>query len=321
MWQIIAVKLYISYLNTTMLLLKPKKGLMYQAAVVIVLTLLAILVIFLYYKHISSSTNKLIEKEQCKNSVRAAAAVKTIPGQGMVDSFGNPVKLNCETHYIKVDKGREFEIIAEEMATCYDEFLEGKQEIFDTKDGNYCVVCSVMDFKQKKVFYGFTDYLMTHKVPWKNQSYFEYLSRRSVTGGAESVDIPGELDRIDTHNRLAVVFFMSKDAFPDGLVESDKLTTTTVGSAGGLVSGLVGGTLVLIGTGSCASIVGCAWGGALIGIGVGIAGGATGYMIGASDSATWDSGVLLVDYKNFLEDKRLNCTYLEGKPGKYKIIS
>jgi hypothetical protein len=55
-------------------------------------------------------------------------------------------------------------------------YLQGKKEIFDTEDNNYCVVCSRLEFEKKTEISGFTEYLNSRNAPLKDETYLEYLS-------------------------------------------------------------------------------------------------------------------------------------------------
>ena len=55
----------------------------------------------------------------------------------------------CKTEKIKVTSGKEYETIAKKMSLCWNEYLEGKEELFDTKSANYCAFCSVLEFDDK----------------------------------------------------------------------------------------------------------------------------------------------------------------------------
>ena len=55
----------------------------------------------------------------------------------------------CKTEYLTVPKDIELKTMADKMAGCWDQYLEGRAELFDTSDNIYCAVCSVMEFEEK----------------------------------------------------------------------------------------------------------------------------------------------------------------------------
>jgi len=82
------------------------------------------------------------------------------------------------------------------------------------------------------------------------------------------------------------------------------------GTGAGVLAGVVSATALVVGTSLCATVVGCTFGGALIITATSGVGGGVGYLVGSSESAYWDSAIILHDYSKFHE---LPCTYLEGK--------
>ena len=150
-----------------------KKGLHFRIVVTLVVTLLVLAIMLLFYHDFGQHTYDVAKREQCKNSVRANAMRIEAMGDDLRNSLGERVQVNCRTEYKKVKKGEENETVANEMAKCWDMYLQGEKQLFDTTDNNYCVVCSVLKFETDEVR-GFSKYLMQENLPWNSSlSYYD----------------------------------------------------------------------------------------------------------------------------------------------------
>ena len=301
--------------------MKNKKGgsLGFQFIVVLLITLISVILYLVWLKDFRIFGENLEDYTICKNSNIENAKLKLqIGNQVLQERQGN----KCKTEYINVPKGRELEITAKKMAACWDMYLEGKEQLFDTTDNNYCAFCSVLSFEDKKQINGLTDYLIKNKITNQNKNYFQYLTNTVVTNDVykeiENAQL-NQLHTIDTSKPLSVIFTTSKNVYPDSLVKASSVTTGGIGAiVGGAVgSTLVAGLLVKSGIGICVGIpvVGCTIGVVLVAVG-GIQGagalGLTGYFIGSHYGPNTDTKILLWPYTR--EDlSRLKCTVLEGK--------
>ncbi len=300
----------------------------FRFLVVLVITMVFVLIYLLWLRDYRIFGENLADYAICKNSNIENAKLKLKIG---INSFGiktgkqvidERVGNKCKTEYVKVPSNKELDFISRKMANCWDMYLEGKEELFDTEDNNYCAICSVSTFEDKKQLTGLTQYLIEYDAPGKNKKYFDYLTRTIVTNDIyqeiENADL-NDLYTIDTSNPLAVIFVMSKNAYPDGVLEASSVTTGGIGAiAGGAVGGsLVVGLLIKSGIGLCVGVplVGCPIGGLLVGVGT-LAGagvlGITGYLIGSPYEPDRDTKILLWPYTNE-ELSQLKCTILEGK--------
>jgi len=222
----------------------------------------------------------------------------------------NGVK-HCKTEQAKVKKGKEYETIAKKMALCWDEYLEGKENIFATQDASYCAFCSVLEFEDKnKQLNGLTKYLIETNYQPSGKSYMEYLSEIKMEKEQANFLENLELNNIniDTSKKLAVMFVMYKDAYPGVINQPRTLTTFGGTAAAGTTGMLVMGASYIGGLGLCSTIVGCAAGSILIAG----AGGAGGYLLGSDRAADWRAKILVTEYN---KDKlsQLKCTQLEGE--------
>ena len=278
-----------------------KKALQYQVTVVVIITLLILAVMMLFLQRAGTSMELLVEDQQCKKSVKANALQLRLMGDELANNLGERQNIMCETDYVDVSEGKEKEVLANEMAICWNMFLEGEKEIFDTTDNNYCVVCSVLRFDEVKEINGFTKYLMNNSLPWnKSVRYYDYLTNSEYKGNfVENYENTrlANYDNIDTTKPLAVVFFMGKNAYPvsDFGYEGGKMKGMMQAGAVGVV-----GSLGLAAIGIATGGIGLVGGAAVLATGA-IGGGWYGYMIGSSESAFWDAGILLHDYTKFDE--------------------
>ena len=280
---------------------------------------------------------KLADERARKDTCTKSLQMSAIKLEGLADKFGNPVDIRCYTEYENYRTQDEQEIkriIADKMVECWDQFGQGKTEIFNTKDNNYCVVCSRLTFDKKTELQGFTSFLNNNIAPYKKMSYLEYLSGVSMVdyeaSGYENSEVSGT-DKLPIDEPLAVMFTMGKNANPDAWkgVENTKAITSgtgiAIGAGAGILTGLVIGGLIAcpetLGIGCLVAgvlesgilIAGIITGTTIVG---GAAGGTIGYAAGASRTADWDAKVMLWPYDKINE---LQCTYIEGQSGHLEI--
>ncbi len=284
-----------------------------------VLGAVILVVLYVFFGHMVGSGEDIGKRQICKRSVEMSTALgsihiepKTIEGKVynfLHDPYGNAVEVDCSTSYLNFkteEPDAVKEIIANEMVSCWDEWGEGKLECFDTKDNNYCVVCSRLTFEEEVEVNNFIRYLRTHLAPYKDKTYWEYFMGAKVENFEPEYYDNSELRQFDTFKTdspMAVMFIMEKDAFPER--KERTISGMRYGS-------LVGSTLSTIGylflgpVGVAASIVTFTAGGATIG-----------YVLGSDPSAEWDARILLWDYENI---KDLNCTQLESKTTPLEVV-
>ncbi len=271
-----------------------------QVIVVLVITILFAVIYLVWLKDYRIFGENFVDYNICKDSNIESANLKLkISNQIITERKGN----KCKTEYTEVGAGKEFQTIAKKMSGCWDMYLEGKEELFDTEDGTYCAICTVMKFKDKKEFSGFTKYLMEHKTP-SGKTYYQYLTGISIKDDIIKQVENSELNKqkIDTGKDLAVIFLMGKDVNPGSLTGQSSIFTSMEGF-GVAAAGLV----MKSGFGLCSTIAGCAIGAFFV-----AAGATTGYLIGSDSNPNLDTRILLWPYAN--EDlKQLKCTVLEGK--------
>ncbi|PIY60623.1 hypothetical protein COY95_00840, partial [Candidatus Woesearchaeota archaeon CG_4_10_14_0_8_um_filter_47_5] len=132
------------------------------AILIIIVGVLLLIFVGGFFELLKSKSDSDLCRKSVQDMVLARKAV-TIEGSDLTDLLGMRVNLNCPTHYYRI-KDKEDDVIkravADEMAGCWDRFGRGELEIFDTKDNNYCVVCSRLEFSEKKEIPGFNRFLL-----------------------------------------------------------------------------------------------------------------------------------------------------------------
>lgn len=278
----------------------------FQFLIIFVVIIAAAIIYLVWLKDFRIHSENLADYTICKNSNLENAKLRlSIDNQNIQQRIGN----KCKTEYTTVSKGKELDTIARKMAGCWDMYLEGKEELFETEDNNYCAVCSVLTFDDKEEIKGLTQYLIEKEIPGNNKKYFTYLNNIIVTNDVlqevENSHI-NDLHTIDTSKPQAVIFTMYKDAYPGSWTGY----SSTASAVGGATAGPILTTLVVVtGYGLCSTGVGCLIGAFFVGF---AGGGAIGYAIGSGYDPDMNTKVLLWPYSN--EDlSKLDCTILEGK--------
>lgn len=287
---------------------RKKASLGFQFLVVLIITIAGAVMYIVWLKDYRVYAENLEDYAICKNSNLESVKLKLkIPTTNEViqEHSGN----KCKTEYVTVPKGREIELTARKMATCWDMYLEGKEEIFDTVDNNYCAVCSVLTFENKQEVKGLTQYLIKNNAPNKEETYFQYLSNTVVTND-EFMKIKNsnlnDLHIIDASKSQAVMFVMYKDAYPGSWTGYSSTRNAVAGATAGPILTTLA---VVTGYGLCSTGVGCLLGAFLVGA---VGGGEIGYAIGSGYGPDMNSKIILWPYTQ--EDlSKLKCTVLEGK--------
>jgi len=289
-----------------------------QVIIVLIIAIGFVLIYFMWLKDYRVFADELTDYTICKNSnFENAKAKLKFDNQVIAEKKGN----KCKTEYIKdIPKGKETEFIAKKLAGCWDQYLEGREELFYTEDNNFCAICSVLYFDDDKEITDLTSYLMETDVPTKpGITYFEYLNRVVVTDENLEEVRNSELEDgtifIDTEKDWSIIFIEGKDVNPGSLTGESSIVSAKKGALFGVIAGLV----TIVGFGLCGTGVGCIIGAFLVAAGTG---GGVGYLIGSDSNPDLDSRVLLWPYTP--GDKSsgikpslaaLDCTVLEGQDG------
>jgi hypothetical protein len=291
----------------------------------------ALVIIFLLFL---SRANDVLKgksaKEICKADVSGQAAMGIKPlkrlqqiGELFDSRHAYTSDINCPTQEVEIKENLDTrdgqanakKQIATAMYDCWDQFGEGKLELFESKLGTemYCVMCHHITFKQKdKTLDGFVSYLQDTTIPSDDETtYADYLM------GYQSLDTlqmfkqnfekfmqQNDAHEIITSSDYAVTFIYFKQGY------LDKIKSTFIGMVSGAVLGTVGGALsagVTIG-----AVTVSTGGAALIGLAIFAIQTGIGVVVGSDTSADWNSGVMLIPLQSVnLQD--LQCGYLPAK--------
>ena len=273
-----------------------KKALSWQLTftVALVIMILSAVSLLTYLNRVGRVAQEFSEDVACEQSINQIIVEKNL----QLDIFGAS-RLRCATNYIDAEMKpeRARQQIANEMASCWKKFKRGEQPLFDTEEGNYCVVCASLEYDQSVQIEGFSQYLIDTKIPTRKETYFQFLTNNNDPAVLEEFEGSNlaQQDTLNTGNALAVVFLMNQQV--DDYTAWGSLIGVGVGIA--LAPFTFGTSLLAVGA-------------------LGVAGGGAGYAIGHFASAeNTQSSVLLWDY-NKLSD--LNCFQLEGRATSLEYI-
>ena len=274
---------------------------MYSVMVAAILSMVVLISILAFIKSANEGTRDIVDKQTCKQSVEANALFR-------YDKLTMKTDIKCPTKFIKssaIKKNAVFETLALAMADTWDEFLMGKQEIFDTSTQNYCVIRRVIQFDNPEQYEGFFDYLIMHDPPNIKMPYFSYLTGFSFEEGKEALNSNIELeknDKINTNVPYAAVFVMAKKE------NIGKILGMKYGAIAGTSVGVIAGGAIVYSTGGIGAVAaaGTVFKSTAIGA---VLGTGTGFLLGSKYPASWDAAMLLIPY-NEESLKTLDCTKL-----------
>jgi hypothetical protein len=280
--------------------------------ITMILIVLMTIVLIFFQSNLFNLIRATSTQNSCKVSVYTQATLK-LSGHDMMETS----KLDCPTNYVTVTKGKEaIPTIANEMYTCWDNFGRGQLELFQHEDDNYCVVCSVIDFKGLEGNHpGMFNYLAYQKPKGKSLTYLEFLNNVGFSETTtKAFDNYMKNQLVDFTRPLGIIFVYGKETM------MDKKQTGLIGALGG---GALGGGLAAYSVGwTGLSVLGITLlspltvvsGVAAVGITAGaVAGGYGGYLLGSDQSATWDAKLLILPYNEESIKKLAGCKYLPIK--------
>ena len=277
--------------------------------VVLIVCIIILVLLMLYIGKITESFKINTEVSRCKTSIYAFAKLH---------ARGSTIKqqtISCPVHKLVVSKEEDIlPMVAKEMAVLWDNFGEGKLDLFSPEDEVFCVLGSHITFSGiKKEMHGLLPYLNEHA--YKQTSYLEYLTGIPSSTVTKSQLLSPQLqplDKIDTSHPLGILFVYNKDTKmtkQEGVVYGLGIGTV-VGAVAGIATlfyfppggiSLLGITIIsplLIGTAQVASVTAIS----------SIALATTGYLFGHDESAEWDARILSIPFTP-KEISRLPCTY------------
>ncbi len=221
---------------------------------------------------------------------------------GLINSIKRVFKSECdefkgEKYDIAVVSGDTEEIkrqirmfLAREMADCWAMMGEGKIHIFSKETGfgvlKKCLLCSRIAFgnsikndPELQEIEGLFKYMITHKVPNKDVTYWEFITGSQTSSEVIIKNNPSilEKDVIYTNTEKSIIFieFQNRDI---------RWIGTVIGAATGKIGGAAAGAAIGATIGSAVPVFGTVIGGAIgsgvgfiLGNGLAVAGGYGGY--------------------------------------------
>ena len=263
---------------------------------------------------LKASGQDAADENFCKISVYQHASAKAGP-------FDFSQNIECPARKVIINNKKEAQArfeIAEELRKCWDNFGQGKLDLFD-QEGTFCAVCSTIDFTKKGTLGSLSDYLVKTEIPPPNPKRLSYMD--FITGSQSPTfinyyddplkfnkDDPHLENEIDTSQRYAVLFVYAKGLYwvnqvKQGLGGNVKASLIGGGIVGGVAGSAAGFTAaILIGSNPVGWAVG-----ALFAVGTGIY---TAYQIfTAGEKPEFMAVTFLKPYTN-TEFKDLGCQYL-----------
>ena len=111
-----------------------------------IIAVVGLLLLFPLIGETKEVTESLTDYQICKdgNLLKAKNKIKAIDWINKEEGVNH-----CTTQQVLVPKDKEYETITKNMALCKDQFLLGTEEVFPSKDANYCAFCSVLEFEDQ----------------------------------------------------------------------------------------------------------------------------------------------------------------------------
>jgi len=192
--------------------LRSRRAVSAQVLIPIILSLLFLVIFLVWFWQAQSFAKEQSLRDQCRQSVQIHA-LTNLEGMDITD-------LDCQTSNQTItfsvnepNQEKILKIFADEMASCWYQFLEGEKPLFKGSR-TFCGVCSYLDFKDKgQQVSGLQQYLITHNVPGKNIKYIDYLVGFQTTGASDRIkteflfEADQAQDILDTDKLYSVVFF------------------------------------------------------------------------------------------------------------------
>src|SRR3989344_4519376 len=201
--------------------------------VILILVAVGIASTLMFQNQLFAKVNEKGPKEICKASVYQYA-LGSFQGINFVDS------VECPTQRIVIyaqDSGGIQAALAEKMYDCYDQFWQGKYELFNGPGvEQFCVICHVIKIEQDVSIPAadFLNYLRTTNSPDGKTKYLDYLMKHTTDEDAlseyKTQTGPVQYD-IVTGQPYATVFTYLRKGY------MNKMMSTGVGVAAGVVAG------------------------------------------------------------------------------------
>ncbi len=199
--------------------------------VIILIVLISTLLFLAFEGNLKELYAKITEKQSCKSSVQANALLKMryADFSGEIKCPIVPLKINDKNDEIAKKK------IADAMYDCWDQFGQGKLELF-TDDNVYCTICHRITFDEDVKINGFSSYLATNYAPGQKISYLQFLTTEQTQNAEflkefENKKIEESIDA-SKNKEYAVIFTYIKGKKPlEEIAQKSKYATPGAGLA------------------------------------------------------------------------------------------
>ena len=207
--------------------MKTRKALTHTFLVAFVLAVVGLFVFGTFLSKSKVYGECLVKQQDCKDSVRSSASLHF---RGL-----RPSAIDCEPNTVEISKdrisknsgcsvqtldnsNREERIkkaVADEMYYCWDQFLQGKENLFGDP-GIYCNLCSIIEFRdaEKAKVKGLSDFIARQNIPNGEMTYYQFLTNGADPEAFEaemSKSYPDKLSQEEiAGNKLMVVFVYAK---------------------------------------------------------------------------------------------------------------
>ena len=123
----------------------------FSYVMILIIALLTIVVMSLFLGKSNTTYQNLEDSQTCEKSVQVNSITR-------FEGFSLDTDLKCPTLFIELDetatnnKNVVFKTLSLAMIDTWNEFLQGKQEVFKTDSQNYCVIRRVIEFNGDKKY-------------------------------------------------------------------------------------------------------------------------------------------------------------------------
>ncbi len=285
---------------------------------ILAIVLLVIVLMFLAYYEIVMRAK--IPKKICQNSV-FIHAITHVRG---ISAYND---LKCPTRYKTISTGDGEGIkkeLADAMYDCWDQYLQGRYELF-TNENVYCAVCEVVDFKDRgQQLKRFNEFLFDNSHEGDKISYMDFLMRYDSPKAKQYIDNPALYNKqdprideeyIDTSTKKAIVFVYAKGKDPiSNFRDWIGPGGSTVGAGLGMGVGAAGASAGASGVTTAIILESNPVGWIVTGVGAIAIGAGSVFVLAADYNVGWVSFVVLKDY-DAEQLKKTGCKTLPVSQG------
>lgn len=230
--------------------------LMTTVLIAFVLLAIVLFVAAAFLNRVQTRTGCILEQQACKESVLANARVH-LPGvraasidcrTQMVEIGDSRISKNngCSVQTFRKDEREERikKAVADEMYYCWDQFLQGKENLFGDPTV-YCSLCSVITFHETDAgVKGLSDFLVNERASGGEMSYYAFLSNGADARFSAEMERKFREEEL-SGQKLMVLFVYAKR---DDMAKKALSYAYGTDATGALLGGFGDDAVVLFGT-------------------------------------------------------------------------